>query len=1079
MHELARGIVVALALLGGSTSGGAPPAAAPPREEVRVRVAAPRSDGGAPLEAAMDPAAPAPVILVLRGPVLPVSTRREKPAPRAVALAARSQDLERERLEKGLRRIGVASASPRSPFFRRDFRRTVNAVALDVPPALWAEAEALPEVRALFPDVRVRATLEESVPLVGAPEVWTGAGSTGAGVRIALVDSGVDAAHPDLGGGFGPGMKIAGGYDFVNEDTDPADDNGHGTHVAGILAAKGAVSGVAPDATILAYKVLDARGEGSASDVVAALERVVDPDGDPATADAAHVANLSLGGPGSPGDPMSLAVDAAARAGVVCVVAAGNGGPEPYTVTSPGVARRALTVGAVDKAFALAEFSGRGPVPGSFAPKPDLVAPGAEVRSLARGGGRRTMSGTSMAAPHVAGAAALLLSLSPGADPREIAARLVLAARPLAGAGPLASGAGALDVAAAAALETILLPASLSLGHDDGVAIEPERVVRLRVRNAAETERTYSARLEGDLPAGLAAALEPERFTLAAGATRTLAIRLSSEPGPHPGPRAAPYGFEGRVVLESGDGEVARCPWIYTRVPTLVVEFDRSPWTLLVHDGAGAVEFLVHPARTQTIPLPQGTYDLVALFADAATTAVAEGVTLPRTGPVRLAAADAVHVLGFEPRGGDGAAFDPEYAGSALVHAASNVAQVVFGAVPRTRRFTDVSAAYDYESACIDLEAGRITMTNHGRHGIGESGVVTNDPESFLELPMTFRSIDPATSDLRALVWLAFMDHGSVFQGTSSGAEVAFGRPPGGLLRLEPAPYADYRLHLSAWLADGDPLRPGSTLLRFLPYLQARAATAPAAPASLLARLWGSASRLYALPFRRLDPDFGLLRFSARAVVDDDAVRLSGASGKANFFFLSGSGSFVPGGGVSWRLRREGELAGEGSFASAGGLGFGLEEERVPLHEPGEHALDVEFEAPPVGDLPCRAMARLRFDTARADRDVPALRGLGLFEGGRPVSAPSAEGGAEIRVETADAGGAVSARLTLFPESDPAAAVEVVLERKGSRFRGILPPLEAGAAVSIRLVVTDAAGNELEYRLSPAFRVGSSDDSSA
>ncbi|MCP4249147.1 MAG: S8 family serine peptidase, partial [bacterium] len=203
-------------------------------------------------------------------------------------------------------------------------------------------------------------------------------------------------------------------------------------HVAGIAAADGVVTGVAPNAQILAYKVLDATGSGYSSAVIAALETAVDPDGDPATDDGADVANLSLGAPGDPDDPLSQAVDTAVDAGMVVVVAAGNSGSSPQSVLSPGTARKAITVGSTYKSDVIAQSSSRGPViwQGGAIIKPDIVAPGASICSSRWDSawlGREcidqahiAISGTSMATPHVAGAAALLLDAHPDWTPAEV-----------------------------------------------------------------------------------------------------------------------------------------------------------------------------------------------------------------------------------------------------------------------------------------------------------------------------------------------------------------------------------------------------------------------------------------------------------------------------------------------------------------------------------------------------------------------------------------------------------------------------------------------------------------------------------
>ncbi|WP_155371861.1 S8 family serine peptidase [Catellatospora vulcania] len=227
----------------------------------------------------------------------------------------------------------------------------VNAVAATVPADEVARLSALPGVLAVVPDAPVRAYTDVSVPLIGATEVWqrkdtTGTQVKGKGVTVAVIDSGVDYTHPDLGGGLGEGFKVVGGYDFVNGDADPMDDNGHGTHVAGIIAGKaaaaGGITGVAPEADLLAYKAMNEWGEGYTSDIVASIEAAADP----ANPHRADVINMSLGGYGDGLDPLGMAATAATRAGVVVVAAAGNAGPGRDTVGTPAVADGVIAVGA-------------------------------------------------------------------------------------------------------------------------------------------------------------------------------------------------------------------------------------------------------------------------------------------------------------------------------------------------------------------------------------------------------------------------------------------------------------------------------------------------------------------------------------------------------------------------------------------------------------------------------------------------------------------------------------------------------------------------------------------------------------
>ena len=328
------------------------------------------------------------------------------------------------------------------------------------------EAEALKQKGyVLYPDVRIKAALADSVPMIKAPAVWQmlDAGSstiTGVDVSIAIVDTGVDYNHTDLGGCLGIACKVVGGYDFVNGDQNPIDDNGHGTHVAAIAAGKGALNGVAPDAKILAYKVLDASGNGWSEDVILGIERAMDPDNDGDFADSVDVINLSLSGFGSPDDPLSLAADRAAAAGVVVVAAAGNGGvgtATDGTVGTPGSARKVITVAAVNKSGEMANFSSRGPVvwDGKVILKPDIAAPGVSIcaaehdnwlaQARCLDNSHIAISGTSMASPHVAGAAALIRQAHPEWTPDEIKAALKHVASPASGT-LIDRGAGILDV---------------------------------------------------------------------------------------------------------------------------------------------------------------------------------------------------------------------------------------------------------------------------------------------------------------------------------------------------------------------------------------------------------------------------------------------------------------------------------------------------------------------------------------------------------------------------------------------------------------------------------------------------------
>src|SRR5438105_7112774 len=226
-------------------------------------------------------APPEMVIIELTAPPAALAGQAGASAASATAAAQRARMRQKiiglENQKRAARGLAAASSAA---VIRREYGVVLNGFAAHLLPDTVAELQADPEVRRVVPDGQVHALLDVSVPHVRAPEVWRDFGYRGAGTTIAIIDTGVDYTHPDLGGCLGAACKVVGGYDFVNGDSDPRDDHGHGTHVAATAAGIGATPGVAPDAHILAYKVLDASGFGSFSNVIAGIERAADPNGD-------------------------------------------------------------------------------------------------------------------------------------------------------------------------------------------------------------------------------------------------------------------------------------------------------------------------------------------------------------------------------------------------------------------------------------------------------------------------------------------------------------------------------------------------------------------------------------------------------------------------------------------------------------------------------------------------------------------------------------------------------------------------------------------------------------------------------
>ncbi|MEV0952169.1 S8 family serine peptidase [Promicromonospora sp. NPDC050249] len=403
-------------------------------------------------------------------------------------------------------------------------------------------------IEKIWLDGKAEATLDRSTAQIGAPEAWA-AGLDGTGATVAVLDTGIDATHPDVAD------SVTEARSFVPGEEAATDVQGHGTHVASTVLGSGAASdglyrGVAPGADLLVGKVLDKDGYGLDSWIIAGMEW---------GAANADVVSMSLGDSSlnDGTDPMAQALNAlSAETGALFVVAAGNSYAEG-SLGSPGTADAALTVGAVDDGDVRADFSSYGPRVGDHAIKPDLTAPGVGIlaaRSQQSGGEGWyvSMDGTSMATPHVAGAAAILKGAHPELTGEQLKSALVSSAADI-DAPAYEVGTGRLDVPAA--LDGVDASGGGFLGfygwpHDGD---EPATST-VTYTNTTDADVTLALSTDVVGPDGAPSdlvTLSADEVVVPAGGTADVTVSADADDAPLPGK------YSGAVVATDALGEVA------------------------------------------------------------------------------------------------------------------------------------------------------------------------------------------------------------------------------------------------------------------------------------------------------------------------------------------------------------------------------------------------------------------------------------------------------------------------------------------------------------------------------------------
>jgi len=867
---------------------------------------------------------------------------------------------------------------------------------------------------------------------------------------------------------------VLGGYNFVEDTADPMDDNGHGTHVAGIVAANGVLHGVAPDAQLLAYKVCDAGGSCHQSAIIAGLEAAADPDGNPLTADAVEVVNLSLGGPGDPADPLSQTVDNAAAIGIVVVVAAGNSGPGYESIGSPGVARSALTVAAADKRDVIAGFSSRGPVPYFYdIVKPDITAPGVDIYSTAPitgflGSPDRylALSGTSMATPHVAGAAALLAQLHSDWTSAMIKAALMNTAQDL-GESVHLQGIGRLDVAQAATNRMLLVPPSFNLGVVD-LSQPVWRTTRdVTITNHFTTTREFEMAVGSDLPAGVAVMFEPQRVGLPAGASRVVSFTVTVDNAVVPNAPEAPGTYEGDLIVVAGM-DTWRAPFVFVKSPLVNVIFDETPWVFIFHDQQNTERWIPYPTNPLVFFAKDGVYDAMAIYhpIETSTRVVREGIVVTEQGvTVRFNKSDAIHQISFAPKGETGQAIAPSFYLEYFTHRDSRIGYWLAGGYFSELHISPFSNHYSLQwlASTAGLNNGPVYDFNgYVEDGLNSDLLFENSLADLIH--HRYHYWLPAEVTKIAAMHVLSEDYGavSVYQTQNPPLQRPFMRD---IFSMQMPSHFYWKYHyeeLYHYADDPFDIFDGELLLR-TPHLSV-----------------ADSQTLHGYHFYQSTPVlvvsdadlmFGLAppHWAGRLDNTPTQVMIQSISFWWPYVYLNQMQDHTAAAPPSYALYHEDELIEQGKLErwdwSCGPC------IAIPVLSPNTYMLRVSPAPYRIGATTGVAQTLLTFDTSLDDPDPPNLHSLTIAQEDQMANLIFAEGpGAVVKFEIGDESelGDVAAEYATDDSWQPLVLHGGALSH-ATAFTATMPVFPAGSTVSLRITAADVHGNRLMHEMNPAF----------
>ncbi len=542
----------------------------------------------------------------------------KQPHSLSASASSNAESIEHEHFRQAVHSNTWRISSPHIAVIEHEYYTAINGAAVTGRLDFIRQLAALPMVAGYSLERTFEMNLSQSVKQIQADRVVKELGYDGFGVLVGVLDTGIDYNHYAFGG-IGPGHRIIGGYDFVNDDADPMDDQGHGTHVAGIVGANSAhITGVAPGVGILAVKVLSENGTGLESDVLAAIEYCLDPDGNPATDDGVDIITMSFGAPPIPDDPLIQAVENATQAGVLCVASAGNSGLQNSgfeTIGSPAAAASAIAVGSCNANFELSSFSSKGPTALTNLIKPEILAPGENITSTWLNNSERMAGGTSMAAPHVAGVAALLKQQYSNWPPAQLKSALVNSGDHVnANDTPYAVGNGCINAWTASTRPFSVQPGVLSFTPVDLTNTTWRDTLTMTVNNYDDHERYFQFNSQSPHNGIFIETSQPYLY-LAPGADKQISVFLAVSPEV-PIVKKYPFAYSGDILCLS-EQDTLRTPFGVIKSNLLAIDFDVEPFFYVIYSPENNYYKLHQPdpgTKSYTHRLSEGHYNIISLF---------------------------------------------------------------------------------------------------------------------------------------------------------------------------------------------------------------------------------------------------------------------------------------------------------------------------------------------------------------------------------------------------------------------------------------------------------------------------------